>query len=76
MTNRDRATLLLAIMMSGCSAEAPPAQPAARDPVMAAALQAPLLVDPDLSQQNARNLAIVPPGPVTAPRPLPSDTVR
>jgi len=28
-----------------------------------------MLVDPDLSQQNARNLAIVPPGPVAAHAP-------
>ncbi len=38
----------------------------AHDPVMNAALESQLLVDPDLSQQNARNLAIVPPGPVAA----------
>ena len=60
----------LALMLGGCGADAPPTHPAARDPVMTAALQAPLLVDPDLSQQNARNLAIVPPGPVTAPHPV------
>ena len=65
--------LLLVVMLGGCGADAPPARPAARDPVMAAALQEPLLVDPDLSQQNARNLAIVPPGPMTAPVPITTD---
>jgi len=65
-------SLLLALTLGGCGADAPPAQPAARDPVMTAALQAPLLVDPDLSQLNARNLAIVPPGPVTPPHPVAS----
>ena len=59
--------LLLAGCGSGNRAEAPPPP----DPVMAAALQQPLLVDPDLSQTNARNLAIVPPGPTIPPQPLP-----
>jgi hypothetical protein len=67
---RRAVTSLLMLTLGGCGAEAPPAQPAVRDPVMTAALQAPLLVDPDLSQQNGRNLAIVPPGPVTAPHPV------
>ncbi|WP_353229746.1 hypothetical protein [Novosphingobium sp.] len=60
--------------LAGCSDSTPPGSPAAHDPVMAAALQAPLLVDPDLSQQNGRNLAIVPPGPVIAPQPLASSS--
>ncbi|MEO0031920.1 MAG: hypothetical protein RIS94_1678 [Pseudomonadota bacterium] len=40
------------------------------DPMMAEALEDQLMVDPDLSQQNYRNYAIVPPGPVD--RALPS----
>jgi|GEM_PF-1786880 len=72
MILRPFALLLLASTLGGCGAEAPPARPAARDPVMTAALQAQLLVDPDLSQQNGRNLAIVPPGPVTGPQPVAS----
>lgn len=73
MTLRAVPCLLLLAVLGGCGAEAPPAQSAVNDPVMAAALQAPLLVDPDLSQQNARNLAIVPPGPVTPPHPVASE---
>jgi hypothetical protein len=76
MNFRAAPFLLLVITLGGCGAEAPPAQPAARDPVMTAALQAPLLVDPDLSQLNGRNLAIVPPGPVTAPHPVVSDAAQ
>jgi hypothetical protein len=67
--------LLVMVLPAGCGSTPPPA-PKPRDRVMTAALQAPLLVDPDLSQQNARNLAIVPPGPVAAPEPLPSDTAN
>ena len=52
--------------LCGCGSTAPPTPAVAEDPVMSIALESPLLVDPDLSQQNARNLAIVPPGPVGA----------
>lgn len=41
------------------------------DPVMAEALEGQLMVDPDLSQQNLRNLAIVPGGPIDPAVPLP-----
>jgi hypothetical protein len=61
---------LILLTVGGCGARAPAAPSTTRDPVMNAALQAPLLVDPDLSQQNARNLAIVPPGPMTPPHPV------
>ena len=61
-----RLSLLLGLLaLAGCGAAAPPTQAMAHDPMMNAALESPMLVDPDLSQQNARNLAIVPPGPVT-----------
>lgn len=65
-------TTTLAAALGGCSADAPPPAPVAHDAVMAGALQAPLLVDPDLSGRNARNLAIVPPGPVLPPEAVPS----
>jgi hypothetical protein len=41
------------------------------DPVMTEALEGQLMVDPDLSQQNMRNLAIVPGGPIDPALPLP-----
>jgi hypothetical protein len=66
------AICLLLLILGACGAEAPSAKSPEGDTVMRAALQAPLLVDPDLSQQNARNLVIVPPGPMTAPQPLAS----
>jgi len=64
---------VMLLALGGCHGGEASAPPAARDPVMTAALQAPLLVDPDLSQQNGRNLAIVPPGPVAAPHPMASE---
>jgi hypothetical protein len=72
MTLRS-ALLLMVLLLGGCNAPAPAVQDAPRDSVMRAALQAPLLVDPDLSHQNARNLAIVPPGPMTPPHPIARD---
>lgn len=72
MIDRIRPLLVVAapLALAGCSdADAPKAQTA--DPVMVAALHAPLLADPDLSQFNARNLAIVPPGPALPPQTLP-----
>lgn len=41
------------------------------DPLMAEALQGQLMVDPDLSQQNLKNLAIDPGGPRDPALPLP-----
>jgi hypothetical protein len=41
------------------------------DPVMTAAIEGQLLVDPDLSQQNMRNMAVVPAGPADPALPLP-----
>ncbi len=69
---KRRALFVMVLMLGGCGAEPPAAKDPAADPVMSAALQAPLLVDPDLSQHNARNLVIAPPAPLTAPQPVPS----
>lgn len=60
----------LACALAGCGAEQQgPVTPDA-DPAMTEALEGQLLVDPDLSQQNMRNLAVVPPGPVDPARPV------
>ncbi|ABD25383.1 hypothetical protein Saro_0938 [Novosphingobium aromaticivorans DSM 12444] len=61
----------LGLALSGCgSAPAEPEHPPL-DPVMAEALQGQLMVDPDLTQQNLRNLAIMPGGPADPAAPLP-----
>lgn len=44
----------------------------AHDPVMSAAIEGQLMVDPDLSQANNRNLAAVPAGPADPALPLPN----
>jgi hypothetical protein len=48
----------------------------AHDPVMSAAIEGQLLVDPDLSQQNMRNMAVVPAGPVDPALPLPDPPIK
>lgn len=72
MTFSIRLALLLplAAFPGACGSSAPPEPAAAHDPVMAAALRQPLLVDPDLSGANSRNLAIIPPGPAASPVPV------
>ena len=64
------ATALLALA-AGCSQADTGARKQAQDPVMTEALEGQLLVDPDLSQQNMRNMAVAPGGPVDPARPLP-----
>jgi hypothetical protein len=67
------AALLAAL--AGCAAEAPRTRGGEEgpehDPVMTEAIEGQLLVDPDLSQANNRNLAIVPAGPADPALPLP-----
>jgi hypothetical protein len=57
-------------LLAGCGESPAPTPPVAHDQVMREALQQPLLSDPDLSQSNARNLAIVPPGPADTVHPV------
>lgn len=67
--------LILLAVLAACSAEAPRTRGGeegpAHDPVMQAAIEGQLMVDPDLSQANNRNLAIVPAGPADPSLPLP-----
>lgn len=75
MRLRHALSAMLLAALAACSAEAPRTRGAeegpVHDPVMTAALEGQLLVDPDLSQANSRNLAIVPAGPADPALPLP-----
>jgi hypothetical protein len=63
--------LALAFALSACGASPVEQDRTPLDPVMTEALEGQLMVDPDLSQQNMRNLAIVPGGPIDPALPLP-----
>ncbi len=70
--------LLMAVLLAGlagCAAEDRRTRGAeegpVHDPVMTAAIEGQLLVDPDLSQANNRNMAAVPAGPADPALPLP-----
>ena len=72
-----RACALAALLtaLAGCGTEAQREHggeaDGVHDPVMTAALEGQLMVDPDLSQANMRNFAVVPAGPVDPALPLP-----
>lgn len=61
----------LCLILVACGSPQVEQDGAPLDPVMAEALQGQLMVDPDLSQQNMRNLAITPGGPIDPALPLP-----
>jgi hypothetical protein len=70
--------LLMAVLLAGlagCTSDDQRTRGAeegpAHDPVMTAAIEGQLLVDPDLSQANNRNMAAVPAGPADPALPLP-----
>lgn len=71
------ASVLLALVaaLAGCGGQAAHEHgeeaDGVHDPVMTAALEGQLMVDPDLSQANNRNLAVVPAGPADPALPLP-----
>lgn len=73
-----RAPLLAALLVAvaACAGEAERTrggeEGSAHDPVMSAAIEGQLMVDPDLSQANNRNLAAVPAGPADPALPLPN----
>lgn len=56
-------------VMSACSAQDDSAVQADRDPVVADAVQDPILADPDLASQNRGSAALTSGGPATAPIP-------
>ncbi|MDT0507276.1 hypothetical protein [Novosphingobium sp. MMS21-SN21R] len=62
---------LLTLALAGCGPAPLEQDGAPLDPVMAEALEGQLMVDPDLSQHNMRNHAIVPGGPIDPALPLP-----
>ena len=69
------ALLALLAALAGCAVEVPREHGeetnGAHDPVMTAAIEGQLMVDPDLSQSNLRNLAVEPAGPAEPAMPLP-----
>jgi hypothetical protein len=72
---RALGAVLICAGLAACGAEAPRTRGGeegpVHDPVMSAALEGQLMVDPDLSQANNRNLAVVPAGPADPSLPLP-----
>lgn len=71
MRNLHFSAALLSMGLAACNSEPAMEQSAALDPVMTEALHGQLMVDPDLSQQNMANQAIIPGGPVDPALPLP-----
>jgi hypothetical protein len=75
MSLRHTLLAFLVAALAACSAEAPHARGGdegpVHDPVMTAAIEGQLMVDPDLSQSNNRNFAVVPAGPADPSLPLP-----
>jgi len=63
--------LSIIITLAACGSGDRRAPPAKVDPVMAEALEGQLMVDPDLSQQNLRNYAVVAAAPADPALPLP-----
>lgn len=62
---------ILTLALAACGPAPLEQDGAPLDPVMAEALEGQLMVDPDLNQQNMRNMAIVPGGPIDPALPLP-----
>jgi len=69
------ALLALLAALAGCAGESPREHgeeaSGAHDPVMTAAIEGQLMVDPDLSQASNHNMAVVPAGPADPALPLP-----
>ncbi len=65
-----RLALLAVLSLSACAPQ-PGEQGGDTDPAMTEAIEGQLMVDPDLTQQDMRNLAAIPAGPVDPALPLP-----
>ncbi|HUQ13314.1 MAG TPA: hypothetical protein VM055_03465 [Novosphingobium sp.] len=67
----------VSLALAGCGGHAPAKRPAApHDPVEAAALAAPLLIDPDLTAMSRRYELLSFAEPIPAPRPAASPSAR
>jgi hypothetical protein len=77
---RALAASLLLALLTACAGQAAHEHgeeaDGAHDPVMTAAIEGQLMVDPDLSQANNRNLAVVPAGPADPALPLPDNQAK
>jgi uncharacterized lipoprotein len=73
MTSLRLFTVLAVFSLAACDQQASE-QVGDNDPAMTEAIEGQLMVDPDLSQQNMRNLGAVPAGPVDPALPLPDAT--
>lgn len=62
--------LVMTFVLAACGSAPVEQDKTPLDPVMTEALEGQLMVDPDLSQHNMRNLAIVPGGPIDPALPL------
>lgn len=71
MNRRCLVVLVSCLALAACGE--PPRERKAEplDPVMTQALEGQIMVDTDLGQQNMRNLAVVPGGPIDPALPLP-----
>lgn len=63
--------LALCLALAGCGEDDEHHAPVDADPAMAAAIEGPLMTDPDLSQKNMGAMAAVPGGPIDPATPLP-----
>lgn len=68
--------LTLILLLAACNSAPVQQDGEPLDPVMTEALEGQLLVDPDLTQQNMRNLGVVPGGPIDPALPFPNPPAK
>ncbi|MCW1382592.1 hypothetical protein OLX02_07130 [Novosphingobium sp. KCTC 2891] len=74
ITGRPISAAVSLCLLAACSDPQAARRAPDRDPAMAEAIEGQLMVDPDLSQQNARNMAVVPGGPIDPSLPQPDSS--